>query len=52
MIEQVVAGLSLAGQLLLVKLLQIGLTVILAIVALRIAQLAANRFCTPNRTLR
>ena len=44
MIEQVVAGLSLAGQLLLVKLLQIGLTVILAIVALRIAQLAANRF--------
>ena len=44
MIEQVVAGLSLAGQLLLVKLLQIGLTVILALVALRIAQLAANRF--------
>ena len=44
MIEQVVAGLSSAGQLLLVKLLQIGLTVILALVALRIAQLVANRF--------
>jgi len=44
MIEQVLAGLSLSGQLLLVKLSQIGLTVILAIVALRIAQLAANRF--------
>jgi small conductance mechanosensitive channel len=44
MIEQVLTGLSLSGQLLLVKLSQIGLTVILALVALRIAQLAANRF--------
>jgi moderate conductance mechanosensitive channel len=44
MTEQVLTGLSLAGQLLFVRLLQIGLTIILAIVALRIAQLAANRF--------
>ncbi|MCU0501900.1 MAG: mechanosensitive ion channel family protein [Anaerolineae bacterium] len=44
MIEQVVAGLSVAGQLILVKLLQVGLTAILALVALRIAQVAADRF--------
>jgi small-conductance mechanosensitive channel len=44
MIDQVLTGLSLSGQLLLVKLSQIGLTVVLAFVALRIAQLAANRF--------
>jgi small-conductance mechanosensitive channel len=44
MIEQALASLSLSGQVLLVKLSQIGLTVILALVALRIAQLAAKRF--------
>ena len=44
MTEQVLASLSLSGQILLVKLSQIGLTIVLAIVALRIAQLAAKRF--------
>jgi moderate conductance mechanosensitive channel len=44
MTEQIITGLSASGQLLLIKLSQIGLTIILAIVALRIAQLAANRF--------